>query len=496
MSLSISNVVSVTVLVSATPLSTPGFGKGLFLGRATVLSLQNRVASYTKLTGGVDVDFNSTTEEYKAAQVYFAQSPAPKGPFKIGRQFLAAQAGVLKGGTVSSTIGDYTGITNGGFDITINGVNRQIFALDFSAQTLMTGVATVIQTKLAAALASTTCTWDSVRSCFVITSPTTGTSSLVGFASAPTGGSSPTDQSTLLGFTSSAGGRTFAGIAIESLTAALVATRAVDGDWYGLSLPVQATVQDNKDAMAFAESTKIKFWCTTADANCFDSTATSDLMFYAKNLSLKYTKVIYSTAPYAAMSAEAREHSIDFRQPNSTITLEFKQMPLVPVEPLNDTQIAAIKAKNGGVYVSAASGSSGFAMLTGSRMANGQASDEVLNLDAFSAEWQTRVFNALATNPTKVPQTDQGVAALVQAGDGACKQFVLNAAFAPGFWKGAPVGTVNTGDFLERGYYQFAQPVASQSDGDRAARLCPPITVIGIGAGAIESVAMTFIFQR
>jgi hypothetical protein len=56
---------------------------------------------------------------------------------------------------------------------------------------------------VAAALASSTVTWTGKR--FVVTSPTSGTSSKVGTATAPTAGGAPSNVSTLLGLTAAAG---------------------------------------------------------------------------------------------------------------------------------------------------------------------------------------------------------------------------------------------------------------------------------------------------
>jgi hypothetical protein len=52
----------------------------------------------------------------------------------------------------------------------------------------MAQVATAIQTRLAAALSSTTCTWDGTGEHFIITSPTTGMTSIVLYATTPGSG--------------------------------------------------------------------------------------------------------------------------------------------------------------------------------------------------------------------------------------------------------------------------------------------------------------------
>lgn len=491
MTLPVADIVPVTILVAPQAPVAKGFGVGLLLGTATILPLEERIRSYTTLLGGVDVDFSSTTEEYKAASEWFGQSPAPSQPLLIGRRFLAAQAGKLRGSAAASAlVSNYTGITNGGFDLLVNGGNLQIFGLNFSSAVTMADVAAAIQTKLAAALASTTCVWTGTY--FLIASPTTGSSSSVGFGGAPTGGSSPTDASTVLGLTATSGALSVNGIATESVTAALTASAAFNPNFYGLALAYVATAQDAKDAMAWALPAKVQFFNTSNDPNAKLSVATSDLFYFAKNNGYDYTFGQYSNTPYAAVSAMARAFVVDFDQPNSTQTLKFKQEPGVAVENLSESDRLALKGKNANYYTSFG----GFAMIEEGVMASGRFQDEVHGLDWLQAAVQNAVFTALATAVTKIPLTDAGSAVLVQAATGAFQKAVANGLLAPGIWTGQAVGETKSGQFLPNGFYVYATPVAQMLPADRAVRKAPPITAIGIGAGAIHSASLTFIFQR
>lgn len=491
MSLSVDTVVSVTIFVSPQAPQARGFGVGLILGKATTLPLSERIRTYPNPTA-VLVDFNSGTEEYKAAAAYFGQTPAPRS-VKIGRQFLAAQAGQLKGGAVSDVLLTYTGITNGGFDITINGTNRQITALDLSGAANMAAVATLIQTKLAAALASTTCTWDPVGKKFVITSPTTGTSSIVLYAVAPTGSGSPTDASAILGLSVAAGALSVPGIATETLTDALAASKLFDNGFYGVALTAAASTQDIKDAMAWAEINKMAFFYTTSDANAKLSAATTDLGYYAKNLGYHRSVGFYSAAsPYAAVSGMARMFIVDFDQPNSTSTMKFKQLPGIAIDTLTESERLALEAKNLNYY----SDVGGFAMTAQGVVANGRYFDEVHGLDWLEATVQNAVFTKLVQRVTKIPQTDEGVAVLTQAVASALDKARNNGLLAPGVWTGDTLGEVKAGDFLSTGYYVYAQPVSEQLAADRDLRKSPPISAIGIGGGAIHSAQIQFTFQR
>lgn len=115
----------------------------------------------------------------------------------------------LRGFTVSADPDDYTAIDDGGFDITIDGTLRQVELLDFSSETTMTGIAAIIQTRLQAELAATTCAWDATNARFVVTSPTTTQASAVSGAGPSTIDNDPdpdpTDVSAVLGLTVAGG---------------------------------------------------------------------------------------------------------------------------------------------------------------------------------------------------------------------------------------------------------------------------------------------------
>lgn len=492
MSLPVDSIVSVQILVSPAAPTARGFGTALILGQATILQLYRRVNQYANLTE-VAVDFASNTEEYKAAAIFFSQSPAPQ-KVKIGRRFLAAQAGTLRGGTVSSTVATYTGVTNGGFDISIDGTNRQVTAINASAATTMAQVATAIQTRLAVVLASTTCTWDAVLNKFIITSPTTGPTSIVLTAVAPTGGGSPTDASALFGFTVGTGAKSVNGIAIESQTAALDASAVFDPDFYFLTCTAAASVQDLKDSMAWTEANVREFFYTSNDTAALSLNDTSNLFYYAKNLSYRRSFGQYSSgSPYAAVSAMARASVVDFDQPNSTITLMFKQEPGINVESITSAQVSALHSYNANVLIDRG----GFFMIEDGKMASGVFQDEVHGLDWYQATLQNAAFSLLATAATKIPQTDVGAAQIVGVLNQASEKARANGLLAAGAtWKGANTGEVKTNDILPLGYYFIAGRVADMLQADKDARKSPPITGICIGAGAIHSVAIQVTFQR
>lgn len=167
---------SVTGLVKVTISLTPGgavalsFGVLLIAGDSNVINGAQRFKNYEDLPT-VAGDFGTTAPEYLAASLYFGQTPQPS-ELTIGRWFSAASAAENLGAILNSTqqlLASWTAITNGGFVIHIDGVTKTLTGLDFSAQTNLNGVASVITTALSG---SGTCVWNG--SYFTIISATTG----------------------------------------------------------------------------------------------------------------------------------------------------------------------------------------------------------------------------------------------------------------------------------------------------------------------------------
>lgn len=492
MSLSLDPVVSVSMSVTPAGAQVPGFGNGLIVGTSTTLPLYDRIREYAS-AAEVATDFGTSVGEYLAAVSYFSQEPAPE-TVKIGRLFTAAQAAYLRGGVASNTLTDYTGVTDGGFDIMINGSNRTIADLNFSGAVSITAVAALIQTALNTALAGTTCTWSTTEHRFLITSPSTGTGQTIGYAVAPTTGGPSADISALLKFTGATGAIAVQGIATETIATGLAALKLWDPDFYGLTLTSFATVQNIKDAALWNQSEKGLFFFTSQDPLDKLSATTTDLFSYMQDQG--YSRAIgqfSTTNPYAAVSLMARTMVVDFDQPNSTITLKFKKEPGVAAEPLTTTEAGVLKDKNANYYVDR----QGFVMIEEGVTGSGRFIDEVHGLDWLEATLQVAAFNALATATTKIPLTDAGVARIVLRikKDGFDKA-VRNGLLAPGVWHGENLGEVSTEDLLPTGYYVYASPVADQSSADRDLRKSPPISAICIGAGAIHSVAISVTFQR
>lgn len=183
--LPVSRLVNVTVTLSPPAPQVENVDTCVLLGSSSVIDTNTRMRQYSTITA-VATDFGTSAPEYLAAVLWFEQNPAPNEVL-IARWAQTATAGQLFGAPEPSLLYTaLTAITTGAFSLFIAGVPYTISGLNFSSITNLNGAASVIQTALQVALASTLCVWNGTYFQFVITAPTTGAASTITKATAPT----------------------------------------------------------------------------------------------------------------------------------------------------------------------------------------------------------------------------------------------------------------------------------------------------------------------
>src|SRR5665213_1545485 len=190
MTLPVSRLVQVSVNLSPLPAVGRNFGDLLIMGDSNVISGLERIRDYSSLAG-VAADFGTTAPEYLCAQIYFEQSPQPTA-CSVGRWIRVATAAELQGALLTaaqSALANFTSITSGGFDISIDGSAIDLTGLDFSTALNLNGVASAVTTALSGA---GTCIWNGSQ--FEIKSATTGVG--VAASGTVTFGSNPTETDT------------------------------------------------------------------------------------------------------------------------------------------------------------------------------------------------------------------------------------------------------------------------------------------------------------
>jgi hypothetical protein len=483
----ISSIVNVSISVAATLTTRVGSDTLIVVGPSTKLPQGERIRFYADLLG-VGADYASTDSEYVAALKAFSVVPAPTR-LGLARRFNAATAGELLGGSATQVLATYQAVgAAGSLAISVDGAVKQVTGMDFTSAGSMNAIAAIVQTRLAAAAAGATCTWDAQRGRFVLYSGTTGTASTLTYATA---GSTGTSVHALLAIDSASNGRLTAGVAAESIAQSLTSIQAVSNAWTGFSLTAEVVQADILAAAAWAEAAGKRQYATSIAANEKDPASTTSTGYLLKAGAYKRTALQYSLDPYACVSYGVKDLTVDFTQPDSAQTLKFKSEPGVAVTPLTETERLALVGNNVNYYTTFG----GNPMIAEGVQCDGTFSDQVTNLDWLARQIRANVFSKLYSAPSKVPQTDPGVASVVQQIEKAFAQGVINGICAPGVWTGGGFGTLNTGDVLPKGFYVYAAPVASQSPAQRATRAAPPITCACIGAGALHGLNINVTFQ-
>jgi hypothetical protein len=484
MSLSVSDVVNVSVVLSPIAAATRNFGSLLILGSSSVVDTTERLRLYSSLDG-VATDFGTSAPEYKAASLYFGQTPQPSVLY-VGRWAQAATSAVLHGGVLSTAqqaLANFTAVASGGLRITVDGVLKSLSAINLSGVTNLNGVASAVTAALAG---SATVTWSASLQRFDVVSATTGATSLITVAQAPVAG---TDISALMGLQSGQASAPVAGIAAEALVDAVAALANQSTDWYGLYVAAAGvTTADILAVAGFIEGTGNSriFGVTTQSSTVLDPSNTTDIASQLKGLGYKRTFIQYSGAnAHAAASIFGRAFTVNFSGSNTTLTIKFKQEPGVTAENLTSSQAATLKAKSCNAFLAYQNGT---AIVQEGVMVNGYFFDEVHGTDWLQNDVQTAVFNLLYTSTTKIPQTDGGINRIVATVESRLAQAVVNGLLAPGVWGTDGFGALNSGDTLPKGFYVYAAPIATQSTADRAARKAPVLQCALKLAGAVHFV--------
>ncbi|MCG0577299.1 DUF3383 domain-containing protein [Burkholderia cenocepacia] len=479
--LPVSRLINVSINLAALAAQGADVNTQLIIGASSFIDTNERLRSYGSIAE-VAADAGVNSPEYAAAAFAFNQVPQPQRVC-IGRWAKTATAGSLRGGVLSAAQQDITlwdAVTAGAFSITIDGAAKSVSGLDFSAQTNLNGVASVINAKLTGA----TIAWTGSQ--FIVTSNTTGTNSKVGYATAPGSG---TDISAMLGLTSSLAGVPADGIAPEQpVDAAALFLDRFANQFLGLDF-ADASITDAQHiavANLIEADQRHIYGITTQNPQVLDSTVSTDIASKLQALKLKYTIVQYSSAtPYAVSSLLGRLLTVNFNGNNTTITLMFKQEPSVAAEQLTSTQANTLQAKNCNVFVNYSNDTS---IIQYGVTPSGLFADSVYNAIWFRNRIETDVYNLLYQSPTKIPQTDGGNAQIAATISSSCEAAVNNGYLAPGVWNSAGFGALNQGDTLAQGYYVYAPPIATQSQADREARKSVTFQVAAKEAGAIHSV--------
>jgi hypothetical protein len=496
--LNVNRLVRVNVVLSPLAAQRRSFGvlcvAGNSAGNPNQISNSERIRFYTDMTG-VGQDFLTTAPEYTAAGLYFSQTPKPE-KIAIGRWASAAYAATLTGGALTAaeqTLANWTSITAGAFNITINGTPSTITGVNFSTATSLSGAGTSVMSLLDTALTNATVSFS--NGSFVLTSTTTGAASTITYGTGT--GTLPNDLSLRFKFTQATALAIGQGAIAETPAVCATSLMNASGAWYGLMFASLTAISDaeyNAVSAVIQPATPSRiFGITSGGAGLIDSTVTNDIASTSKASGYTRTLVQYSLNPYAAASLFGKALSVNYNANRSTINLMYKQQPGVTPEGLSETQAGTLKTKRCNVFAKYNNDTS---IIQYGVMSAESYIDERTGLDWFSDALQNAEYNLLYQSKRKIPQTDAGQHQLVTVAAAVCQEAVFNGLVAPGQWNADGFGQLERGDFLSEGYYIFTAPMASQDQSIREARVAPPITIALKLAGAINEIDITVDVNR
>jgi hypothetical protein len=282
-------------------------------------------------------------------------------------------------------------------------------------------------------------------------------------------------------------------------------------NFYGLALALSETVPDD-DYFQIAQLIE-----ASSDSHIFGITLTdkkgiSDSVYSENSVDLasklkrgSYTRTIvfyadynaedsaYALNKYFGVSALGRMFSVNFYGSRTTLTLKFKQAPSIQPSALTTTEVTNLEARNINVY---AMYENDTYIIEQGVMASGMWADERHGTDWLQNAIQTEVYNLLYQSKTKIPQTNDGVNMIISRIANTLNVAVNNGLVAAGTWNSDGFGDLAEGDYLDTGYYIYAESIDDQLQSEREARHAPAIQCAIKLAGAIHDVDITVNVNR
>ena len=490
----IDNVVQASLLPQGTSVARDNMNVvSVMTSTLGVLTTANRYGLYSS-TKQVEADFGTTSEETKFANFVFSQTPNPIdsdgvlvfGYWRAVDEDVDASSAYITGEQVTeATIIPVTEqVSDGSFDIDIDGATENIASLDLRLATTMDEIATLIDT----ALSGGSCVY--TNQSFVITSDTTGVVSTIDYAVAGAGG---TFIGSILGLDQNSAsvltqGADASVLSAETKVEGISAVKALV-NIKGACFIDNTTDQESKDLATWGQANEVMQYDTFSDPTNL-VVSTSNPVWEIKLAGQVNYRMNYSSAGNRSLSAGimATMHTVSFNVENSAITTNLKEITGVTAENYSQSDIDG--AKKVGLDIYTIFKESVPKLLTTG--ANGF-TDNVYNLIAYIDAVQTGAFNILATTPTKIPQTTAGLNQLFDGLEKISQGFVTAGVFASGAWTSTQrfgdVGTFNR-NIEEKGYYWYSIPLSEQDQTEREERKTPVLQNAVKNAGAFHTASI------
>lgn len=495
MALDINQIIDVNASIVAQGSPRREFGIGIFITSSAKVSASGaeRIRTFANQSEIADA-FDSADTPYRAGSAWFSQVPSPKNLMIAG--FSKTQRDtVITGKRVDAVLADFQALTAA--TITFDG--NVASNVDLSAASSLSDVASRIQTVIRATASTFSMAFDASVGGFVITIDTSAS-----VASVADGGrltvENNGDKSSLFGLAPPA--NYALGSAGETISDALDAIADLDdGFYYVLPDDASITGDDLLDIGAWAESRDYQVIADVFGQNVLTTGETASVAARMAAREFGRTSLVWSaTADYKATSIAARLSSWNPSAPASLPTAKFKSLPGRVADTITTTQKRELDRKSVNHYSPYGTVS---IFAEGRTLKAGSWMDVVLWLDWFVDAERTALFNLLVGSPTRIPQTERGVAAIMEVVTGICEQGRRNGGIAGGVVSATLADVIRrkTGNdafngTLTAGYLVHVDPFALQSQADRDARRSSPVFIALKGSGAIHFAEVTINFEN
>lgn len=487
--LSLSNVINISI--QSTPLGLKQANLSAVAIFTTLQDPNGDAFSIHKNPDTVANLYGTSSEVYKQAVAIFSQSPNilnNSGYLVI----IPLLTGVLNPATAGYEVTDvlntsaFAEVTDGAFDISIDGENAvNVTGLNFTRAYTLEDFASLINENFTENETPATVSVDAGK--LVFTSNTTGATSSVLLSAAATG----TNLLSSLYFNGDAC------IAVQGIDATSGRETLVNGIqrtkslifYHGILVDYAIDDTEVLNASNFVQTVEKMLFISRNALNCCDEGELFDII---KNRTNTHTRCLAyfdtTDAQKARLFASAyssRGLSVNFAGSNTALTLHMKELATIDPDP-NITETLLQKARNVGADIYGAFEGVPAVFCNGAN----DFFDNVYNDNWLITDLQVEGFNCLRNAGSKIPQTEDGVATLVDAYRNTLKRGVNNGSIAPGNWT-LPI-TFGDSELLRTnvatyGYYIYSTPLAQQSQADREERKAPYIQMAVKRAGAIHS---------
>lgn len=497
MSLSISDIVNVELVEQGMSAARRDFSLCLLLTPEKGSAFNNKderyfYASSADQVGGV---FGYGSDTHLAAQAFFSRRPQLRNVM-IGRwnrteQKIEKSDNQLRGAPILTDINFFKEITGGRLSFKLGSKQVDLVSMDLSKATSINDVATAITTALEEE-STVKVTVDEVGKRIILSDPT----DVISYSFDNEAAGTYIGRMVALedGQASVIKGNEAATVKAESLMAALATINNLTSAFYGVYVAGQPTDSEIDSAHAWVNSVKpVKVLAYTAIRDEQIEWQESNIIKKWHDINSGRAMVQYNRTGdnHAGEALLAEAVSTNWQGSNTASTNKFKTQAT-----RSDSGITVNEAtKCNRLGVNFYTDYDGIPLLTEGVMVGGRFIDEVMGLDAFIDAIQKAAFNYIRSVP-KVPQTDKGTEAIISQLIPIANEFVRNGFIAGGTWNGAPVGELNTGDYLDTGYYFYAESFDEQSQTVREMRLGMPISVAIKLAGAIHKQDIIVSFNR